>query len=206
MNETGNVCVIDDDYDVRAALQLLLHTAGYPARGFASAAAFLSEVSSNTGICLVLDINMPEISGLELMQRLAARGPLPPTIVLTGYADVPLAVQAMKLGALDFIEKPFADITLLARIERAMAQLVLHNVVAEECARFGAALATLTGREREVMDRIVAGKANKVVAIDLEISERTVEIHRGRVMKKLGVHSVAELVGAVLKFNGVTQG
>jgi len=206
MNETGSVCIIDDDDGVRAALQLLLYAAGYPARSFASVAAFLSEVSSNTGICLVLDINMPEISGLELMQRLAARGPLPPTIVLTGYADVPLAVQAMKLGALDFIEKPFADSTLLERIERAMAQLVRHNVVAEECARFGAALATLTGREREVMDGIVAGKANKVVAIDLEISERTVEIHRGRVMKKLGVHSVAELVGAVLKFNGVTQG
>jgi len=200
------ICVVDDDDDVRGAISLLLRSAGHRPRGFSSAAEFLAECPGNDGYDMVLDVNMPDISGIELLGRLAARGALPPVIILTGYADVPLAVKAMKLGALDFLEKPFSDDALLERVDRAAALLASRTEAAQQNAGFAEALRSLTQREREVMDGIVAGKANKVVAVELGISERTVEIHRGRVMKKLEVRSVAELVSAVMRMAPVPPG
>jgi two-component system response regulator FixJ len=195
----SRICIIDDDDSVRSALQLLLHASGYQAEGFDCAETFLQTYRPDLACCLIVDVHMPGISGIELMERLAQRGPLPPVIVLTGQADVPLAVRAMKHGALDFLEKPFSDTALLALIDRAESLLEQQRGQLEARERVTRALEALTPREHEIMERVVRGQSNKVIAIDLGISERTVEIHRGRVMKKMGCRSVAELVQCTLQ-------
>jgi two-component system, LuxR family, response regulator FixJ len=191
---TPIVYVIDDDDGMRRALSLLLGTVGHKTRVFANPSDFLAQFDPDTHGCLVLDIRMPGMSGLELQQHLNRTGSMLPVIFITGHGDVPMAVQAMKEGAFEFIQKPFRDQDLLDRINHALQQDAesRHNLALR--ADVVRRLETLTPRERQVMDMVVDGSANKVIAIDLNLSERTVEIHRAKVMEKMGARSVAHLV------------
>jgi two-component system, LuxR family, response regulator FixJ len=188
------VFVVDDDEPVRDAIGMLLETVGVPFQSFATAQAFLDAYDRSCRGCLVLDIRMPGMSGLELQQRLLEMKAPIPIVFITGHGDVPMAVEAMKRGAVDFIRKPFKDDELLERIQEAL------GIDADQRAEFDAAedlhsrIASLTPREREVFERVARGQANKVVAIELGISERTVEIHRSQVMHKAGARSLADLV------------
>src|SRR3984893_9419140 len=188
------VYVSDDDDGMRRALSLLLSTVGYKTAVFANPSEFLEQFDPDTHGCLVLDIRMPGMSGLELQQHLNRTGSMLPVIFITGHGDVPMAVQAMKEGAFEFIQKPFRDQDLLDRINHALQQDAesRHNLARR--ADVVRRLETLTPRERQVMDMVVDGSANKVIAIDLNLSERTVEIHRAKVMEKMGARSVAHLV------------
>ena len=188
------VYVIDDDDGMRRALSLLLSTVGYKALVFASPGDFLAHFDPDTHGCLVLDIRMPGMSGLELQQHLNRTGSMLPVIFTTGHGDVPMAVQAMKEGAFEFIQKPFRDQDLLDRINHALQQDAESRNNLARSADVVRRLETLTPRERQVMDMVVDGSANKVIAIDLNLSERTVEIHRAKVMEKMGARSVAHLV------------
>jgi FixJ family two-component response regulator len=188
------VYVVDDDEGMRRALSLLLNTVGYRTAAFATPKEFLQKFSADTAGCLVLDIRMPGMSGLELQQHLNRMGSMLPVIFITGHGDVPMAVQAMKEGAFEFVQKPFREQDLLDRINHALEQdkesrgnLALRADVARR-------IESLTPRERQVMGMVVDGAANKVIAIDLDLSERTVEIHRAKVMEKMGARSVAHLV------------
>ena len=188
------IYIVDDDDGMRRALVTLLSTVGYPTAAFSRAADFLAKYTADDPGCLVLDIRMPEMSGLELQQQLNRMGSMLPVIFITGHGDVPMAVQAMKEGAFEFIQKPFREQDLLDRINHAL-QLDAENRK-EQARRSEVAkrVETLTPREREVMGLVVEGEANKVIAIDLGLSERTVEIHRAKVMEKMGARSVAHLV------------
>jgi two-component system, LuxR family, response regulator FixJ len=188
------VYVIDDDDGMRRALSLLLSTVGYKTLVFASPSDFLAHFDPDTHGCLVLDIRMPGMSGLELQQHLNRTGSMLPVIFITGHGDVPMAVQAMKEGAFEFIQKPFRDQDLLDRINHALQQDAESRNNLARRADVVRRLETLTPRERQVMDMVVDGSANKVIAIDLNLSERTVEIHRAKVMEKMGARSVAHLV------------
>mgnify|MGYP005816785891 CR=1 FL=1 len=191
---TRTVFVVDDDDGVRSSLGILLDAAGYSAVPFASATEFLAAYDPERQGCLLLDMRMPGMTGMELLQELAHRGAFLPVIFITGHGDVPMAVEAMKSGAFDFLQKPFSPQDLLERIERA---LVADTEARQELSKIGDLRrrhATLTPREKEVMALIVAGHANKVIAQDLGLSERTVEIHRARVMEKMATRSVAHLV------------
>ncbi|HEY4372339.1 MAG TPA: response regulator [Burkholderiales bacterium] len=188
------VLVVDDDDAVRAAIGMLLTASGVPYRAFPGAQAFLDAAPWHEGACLVLDVKMPEISGLELLQQLRERGVKLPAIVMTGHGDVPMAVTAMKLGAYDFIEKPFDESHLLELIREAAAVGAATSTREAERAAAAQRIAALTPREREVFDLVTAGKLNKVIAYDLGLSARTVEIHRARVMEKTAAKSLSELV------------
>ena len=190
------VIVVDDDEAVRDSLSFLLDVAGYRARAFASGAALLATplapLAAGAG-CLLLDVRMPEIDGVTTLERLRAAGFRIPTIIMTGHADVPLAVRAMKAGARDFIEKPFSDGAILAAVAQAL------DAGANASGQAAAArVATLTPREREVLAGLVAGLPNKSIAHDLGISPRTVEIHRAHVMEKLEARSLSALVRTAL--------
>ena len=188
------VYVVDDDDGMRRALDTLLGTVGYKTAVFSRPSEFLATFRPDSPGCLVLDIRMPDMSGLELQQHLNRIGSMLPVIFITGHGDVPMAVQAMKEGAFEFIQKPFRDQDLLDRINHALKQdAEIRNTVARR-AEVLHRLESLTPRERQVMDLVVDGAANKVIAIDLELSERTVEIHRAKVMEKMGARSVAHLV------------
>lgn len=192
------VHVIDDDADVRQSLAFLLSTAGLAVRVYESAVAFLAALPSVQDGCIVTDVRMPDVDGLELQRRLRESGVGLPVIVMTGHADVTLAVKAMKAGAVDFIEKPFDDKVLLSAIQSALSH---HARDAESDARRAevrARLDLLSKREREVLDGLVAGKPNKVIAYDLGISARTVEVYRANVMTKMRADSLSELVRLVL--------
>jgi FixJ family two-component response regulator len=188
------VFIVDDDAAVRDSLGLLLRSMGLPVETFESGRAFLDAGRDSRQGCLVLDIRMPGMSGLELQQELVARHSLLPIIFITGHGDVPMAVEAMQAGAVDFIQKPFRDQDLLDRINQALEKDALGRRMLAERAQIHRRRETLTPREREVLAMIVAGKANKVIAGDLNLSQRTVEIHRARVMEKMGAHSLAHLV------------
>jgi two-component system response regulator FixJ len=196
------VYVIDDDDGMRRALSLLLGTVGYKTLVFASPSDFLAQFDPDTHGCLVLDIRMPGMSGLELQQHLNRTGSMLPVIFITGHGDVPMAVQAMKEGAFEFIQKPFRDQDLLDRINHALQQDAENRNNLARRADVVRRLETLTPRERQVMDMVVDGSANKVIAIDLNLSERTVEIHRAKVMEKMGARSVAHLVKLHLSLRG----
>jgi FixJ family two-component response regulator len=190
----ATVYVVDDDDGMRRALSLLLSTVGFATQSYARPSEFLANLKPDEPGCLVLDIRMPEMSGLELQQQLNRIGCMLPIIFITGHGDVPMAVQAMKAGAFDFIQKPFREQDLLDQINHALrhdAESRLNVARRTEVLR---RLDTLTPRERQVMDMVVDGGANKVIAIDLGLSERTVEIHRAKVMEKMGARSVAHLV------------
>lgn len=189
------VYVVDDDAAVRNSLALLLKSVSLAVATCESAGQFLERVTPEAAGCLVLDIRMPGMSGLELQQQLKQRGYELPIIFITGHGDVSMAVHAMREGALDFIEKPFRDQELLDRIYQALEADRTRRRAADETGHLRERFAGLTPREHEVMLRIARGQANKVIAIELGLSERTVEIHRAKVMHKTGARSLAELVG-----------
>jgi two-component system response regulator FixJ len=188
------VHVIDDDDAARDSLAFLLDCAGVKARTYASADAFLKLRPPLDQACVITDVRMPGLSGIELMHALRTQGVHVPVIVMTGHADVPLAIQAMKAGAAEFIEKPFSDETILAAIKGVMARRDDRNALAAERRQILERLATLSQREREVLDGLVAGHANKVIAFDLDISARTVEVYRANAMAKMQARSLSEVV------------
>ena len=196
------IYIVDDDDSMREALTLLLKTVGYTTTPFARAADFLAKYDPNQAGCVVLDVRMPEMSGLEVQQQLNRTGSLLPVILMTGHGDIPMAVQAMKDGAFDFLQKPFRDQDLIDRINAALKQDAENREMVERHADLRRRAESLTPREREVMAAVVDGKANKVIAIDLGLSERTVEIHRANVMEKMGARSVAHLVKMDLRLRG----
>jgi two-component system response regulator FixJ len=191
------VHVVDDEEPVRKSLAFLLSTAGFAVRLHDSARGFLAIAPTIQNGCLVTDLRMPEIDGVELLRRLRELPNRIPSIVITGHGDVPMAVEAMKAGALDFIEKPFADDVLIEAIQRAAAEIA-RTRVGEDVAAIRARLALLSDREREVLSGVVVGLANKSIAYDLDISPRTVEVHRANVMAKMEARSLPELVRMAL--------
>jgi FixJ family two-component response regulator len=188
------IYIVDDDDGMRRALTILMTTVGYQPVAFARPAEFLAKYDADQAGCLVLDVRMPELSGLEVQQQLNSKGALIPVILITGHGDIPMAVQAMKDGAFDFLQKPFRDQDLLDRINAALKQDAQNRESVDRLADLRQRAESLTPREREVMGHVVDGKANKVIAIDLGLSERTVEIHRANVMEKMAARSVAHLV------------
>ncbi|MDM0072144.1 response regulator [Variovorax sp. J31P207] len=185
--------MVDDDESLRTALLRLLDMAGFETRGYASAGEFLLRPPPDRPSCLLLDVRMPGPSGLDLQGALEERGVALPIVFLTGHADVPSSVQAMKGGAVDFLEKPIQRDALLAALERALARDAVRRAASTEASRLRALFATLSEREREVFDRIVVGKLNKQIADELGSSERTIKTQRAHLMIKLGVDSAAEL-------------
>ena len=190
--------VVDDDEAMRASLAFLLESANLNCRVYASAPEFLANCAGLSAGCVITDVRMPEMSGLQLVAELKARGLTLPVIVITGHGDVPLAVEAMKNGVVDFLEKPFNDEVLLKAIEQAMSRSAGGSHREAAAAAFAQLLATLSPREREVLRGVVDGKANKVIAYELGISPRTVEVYRANVMTKTGANSLSELVRMAL--------
>ena len=196
MSQSGKVYVIDDDAAMRDSLDFLLGSAGFSVRLFDSAQVFLNELSGLEAGCVVADIRMPGMDGMELLRQLNL-GPGTrrlPIIVMTGHGDVPLAVEAMKLGALDFLEKPFEDDRLIGMIETALAQNEGGAKSEALTADMAARVASLTQRERQVMQGLVSGQSNKVIAREYDISPRTVEVYRANVMTKMQAGNLSELV------------
>jgi two-component system response regulator FixJ len=192
------VMVVDDDAGVRNAMRTLLKSVGIQSALYPSAQEFLGTYQPTQPGCLVLDIRMPGMSGLELQQELNLRGAVIPVIFMSGHGDIPMAVEAMQHGAFDFLQKPFRDQDLLDRIQRAIAKDAELRKSLGEHTRIKAHLESLTPREREVLDLMTQGKQNKAIAQVLDVSPRTVEIHRARVLEKMGAHSIAELVRMML--------
>lgn len=194
----GVVHVIDDDAAMRDSLAFLMDTADLQARTYESAIAFLDQLPAPGPGCILTDVRMPEMSGLELVGRLKELGVELPVVVMTGHADVPLAIQAMKAGVHDFIEKPFDDEVLLGAVRSALAIGLDQAARADESASIRARLDSLSGRERDVLQGLVDGQPNKVIAYELGISPRTVEIYRANVMTKMAAGSLSELVRMAL--------
>lgn len=192
------VFVVDDDEPVRDSLAFLIASVGLEAETFASAREFLDAYHPDRSGCLVLDVRMPGMSGIELQKRLGEMGAILPIIFITGHGDVPMAVKAMRSGAIDFLQKPFEDQELLDRIQQSLEMDARHRRELAERHDLGERITALTPREREVMELVVAGLANKNVAGRLRISQRTVEIHRARVMEKMKATSLAHLVRMVI--------
>jgi len=188
------VFVVDDDPSVRHSLSRLIRQAGLNVETFASADEFLSMYRSDGPACLVLDVRMPGMDGFELRTKMLESNTHIPTIIITGHADVPMAVRAMRSGVVDFVEKPFRGPQLLERIHQAIDLDRRQRKHAEDNSEQASRFAALTPREREILTHVVAGQSNKMIAADLGISQRTVEVHRARVMQKMGVDSLAELV------------
>ncbi len=190
----ATVFVVDDDAAIRHAMQFLFRSVNLPAETFASGDEFLAHFDPARPGCLVLDIRMPGLGGMDLQERLLERGSTLPIIFVTGHADVPMAVEAMQKGAFDFIQKPFRDQDLLKCVGAGLAADKHRRADDYQRAEIVARQQTLTNREREVMALVVAGKPNKIIAYELGTSQRTVEIHRARVMEKMGAASLADLV------------
>lgn len=188
----ATVFIVDDDDAVRDSLGLLMRSVGMRTEAYESAESFLEIYDPERFGCLLLDIRMPGMSGIELQRELSQRGCALPIIFITAHGDIPMAVDAVRHGAMDFIQKPFDDSDLVAKVKRAMSDSVERTAIRRRAA-------TLTAREREVMSQVVQGKANKVIASDLGVSQRTVEIHRARVMEKMRAGSLAHLVRMVLR-------
>ncbi len=196
------VFVVDDDDAVRKSLRFLFKSLGLTADCYATAQDFLARYRPEQPGCLVLDVRMPGMSGLELQQALNLRGAMLPVIFITGHGDIPMAVEAMQHGAFDFLQKPFRDQDLLDRVQRALAKDAENRKAHRDVEQLRRRFAELTPREREVLQLLMAGKSNKVMAADLGLSQRTVEIHRARVMEKTGAHSIAQLVRMALDAHG----
>jgi two-component system response regulator FixJ len=192
------VFVVDDDADARDSLCALLESAGVSAEAYESAQAFLDAYQPQRSGCLIADIRMPDMDGLELQEELNRRNAGLPVIVVTGHADVPLAVRAMKAGAVDLIEKPYDDELLLASVKRALAQALGAREQAATIDAVKTRIASLSARERQVLELLVAGQPNKIIAYELDISPRTVEIHRAHVMEKMEAKSLSDLVRAAI--------
>ncbi len=196
-NQEATVFIVDDDNAVRESLADLIDSVGIKVQTFANANDFLASYSTDCIGCLVLDIRMPGMSGLELQQELIRREALLPIIFITGHGDIPMAVQAIKGGALDFIQKPFRDQDLLDRINKALKNCDKQQNTQQQNQSVKKHIHDLTPREHQVMQMVVEGKANKVIAIDLGLSQRTIEVHRKNVMQKLEARSLADLVRIV---------
>ncbi len=201
MNQNPTVFIVDDDAEVRDAIKLLMDSVGLDAEVFDSAQGYLDDFDPRCAGCLVLDIRMKGMSGLDLQDRLSDEPVHPPVIIITGHGDVPMAVRAVKSGAVDFIEKPFNDQLLLDAVHRAIEQDADQRGRASRLADIQARLEKLTPREREILDMVVAGNRNKVIAIDLGISQSTVEAHRAKVMEKMEAASLSELMRMMLALN-----
>jgi two-component system response regulator FixJ len=195
---TGSVFIVDDDAAVRDSIAALLEAEGFAVAPFESAKAFLDGFKPAEPCCVIADIRMPDMDGLELQEEIIRRGWGLPVIIITGHGDVPLAVRAMKAGAVDFIEKPFDDEILRASIERGLEQSRRTRGESAVVQEAETRIAQLTAREREVMEHLVAGRPNKVIAHRMDISPRTVEVHRGRVMEKMQARSLSDLVRMAL--------
>jgi two-component system response regulator FixJ len=194
----ARVFVVDDDADVRDSLYALLESAGFAVEPFENAVAFLNSYKNEVDCCLVTDIRMPGMDGLALQEELVARGATMPVIVMTGHGDVPLAVRAMQAGVTDFLEKPFDDERLISSVRKALELGQRQQADATKAAAARDCIAALTDRERDVLTLLVAGHANKVVAHKLNISQRTVEVHRGHIMDKTKARNLADLVRIAL--------
>lgn len=196
------VFIVDDDDAVRESLAFLMKSINQPAETYASAQDFLDGYKPGKAGCVLLDIRMPGMSGLELQSKMKEEHIILPIIFITGHGDVPMAVKAIQDGAADFILKPFHDQELIDRIQEVLAEDAENRAGLLERSEIIKRMETLTEREKEVMEQVVAGKANKVVAIDLNVSQRTVEIHRANVMEKMKAKSLAQLVRLVIKARG----
>lgn len=192
MSDRKLVHIVDDEDAIRRSASFMLKTSGYAVETWPSGASFLKEIRHVPEGCVLLDVRMPEMDGLEVQQALLDRGVTMPVIVLTGHADVSIAVRAMKAGAVDFLEKPFEKAVLLAAIETAFARLASADGAAARAAEADVILAVLTPREREVLEGLAQGLPNKTIAYDLGISPRTVEVHRANLMAKLDVRSLSD--------------
>ena len=198
MADEQTVFVVDDDRAIRESLSGLLEASGYRTLSYDSAKAFLASGELDSPGCAIVDIRMPDMDGLELQAEMNARASRLPVIIMTGHGDIPLAVRAMKAGAVDFLEKPYDTTLLLEAVKRAVSRPWTDANAGNVSPDTLAQLDSLTPREREVLDMVVAGKLNKVIAYDLSISQRTVEVHRARLMKKLGARNMAELMRMML--------
>ena len=199
------VHVVDDDEAVRSSLRFLIRSVGLQAQCFASAQDFLKSYDPAQPGCLLLDVRMPGMSGLDLQQELNRRGATIPVIFITGHGDVPMAVSTMKKGAVDFIEKPFDQAALKALVERMLGEARLRAAESENRRLNESLMSRLTAREQQVLERIVAGRLNKQIADDLGISIKTVEAHRANIMGKLNANTVADLMRTVLAGGGLRQ-
>ncbi|HQW08511.1 MAG TPA: response regulator transcription factor [Steroidobacteraceae bacterium] len=193
------VYIVDDDSGARVSLRSLLKSVGITATAYPSARDFLATYQTSDPGCLLLDVRMPGMSGLELQMELNLRGATIPVVFLTGHGDVPMAVEAMQHGAFDFLQKPYREQALLDCVQRAMAKDRVNREALEEHEFIRANLNSLTAREREVLDLMILGKSNKTMAAELSLSQRTVEIHRANVMEKMAADSVAQLVRMVIE-------
>lgn len=205
MTEQDTVFVVDDDEAARESLRWLLESVGHSVRCHASAAEFMAAVDHNTSGCLVLDVRMPGMSGMELQEHLKTRDLCLPVIVVTGHGDIPMAVRAMRGGAVDFLQKPYNDQTMLDRIQQALELCRQRRHEHARLARIQAAYRQLTPREAEVAVRVVLGKANKVIAIEMGLSHKTVEAHRANVMEKMRAASLSELVRMFVRLGLVSD-
>jgi two-component system, LuxR family, response regulator FixJ len=196
------VHIIDDDDDARESLAFLLSTADVEVHSYDSAVAFLKALPQITAGCVITDVRMPDIDGMELLRRLHESGLSLPVIVMTGHGDVPLAVEAMKLGAIDFLEKPFDDDALLAAVRMALDKNQLDSAQELRKAEVKERIAGLSPRELQVLEGLIAGHPNKTIAFDLGISARTVEVYRANLMTKMQARSLSELVRLALLANG----
>ncbi len=202
MSDEATIFVVDDDREVREALQLLFESVGLGVELFESGQAYIDRADLSRPGCLVVDIRMPGMSGLELQARLAAERIHPPIIIITGHGDVPMAVRAVQAGAADFIEKPFNDQALLDSVHRAIERDAEQRGEASRLADIQARLERLTPREREVLELVIAGKRNKVIAADLGVSQSTVEAHRAKVMEKMEAKTLSDLMRMMLALEG----
>lgn len=198
MPDTQTVFVVDDDEAVRDSLAILLQAAGFITSVHNSGDEFLAALEPKNNGCLIIDVRMPGVSGLEVQQRLQARNASLPVIIITGHGDLPMAVKAMKSGAIDFIEKPFETSVLIESVKTALSKSAKHIEGETQIAEIRQRLERLTGRERQVLDELVIGNLNKIIAYNLDISPRTVEIHRAHTMEKMQARNLAHLVRLAL--------
>ena len=206
MNREPTVFIVDDDLEVREAIGLLMDSVGLAAESYASAQEYLDSFDPSRAGCLVLDIRMKGMSGLDLQQKLSSEPIHPPVVIITGHGDVPMAVRAVKSGAVDFIEKPFNDQVLLDAVHRAFEQDAERRGQASRLADIQVLLERLTPREREILEQVVVGKRNKVIATDLGITQSTVEAHRAKVMEKLEARSLSDLMRMMLLLDSHNRG
>jgi len=192
--------IVDDDPDMRASLEYLVQSVGIATIAYPSATEFLATFAPSQSGCLVCDVRMPEMTGLDLLEQISRRGNLLPVILMTAYADVPMAIRALKLGAADFIEKPFTAQLMLEAIQRALADDQGRRASLQIWEEFGQRMAQLTDKERQTLALILSGAANKAIAAKLEITERAIEVRRASIMKKLSVNSFAELIRLVTHY------
>ena len=202
MNSEACVFIVDDDREVRDALQLLMESVGLEGACFGSAPEFLDRFDPQRSGCILLDVRMPGMSGLDLQERLAGERLCPPIIIITGHGDVPMAVRAVQAGAMNFIEKPFNDQALLDSVHRAIEEDAKQRGEVSRLAEIEERYEKLTPREREVLELVIAGRRNKLIAAELGVSQSTVEAHRAKVMEKMEAATLSELMRMMLSLHG----